>query len=119
MGVSRATYKTRIVKAMKAIGTYRKEYDLTIGLLANLQEQYDELNQQYMDAGMPYWEMTQAGKKKSPIVTTLESLRKDILAYQTALGLTPAGAKKLDMQQKTGGSSLLAEALRALGDDSS
>ena len=117
--MSRATYKTRIVKAMKAMGTYRKEYELTIGVLANLQEQYDQLNSKYMDEGMPYYENTQAGKKKSPIVTTLESLRKDILAYQTALGLTPAGARKLEMQQTSTGSSLLADALRRLEADSS
>ena len=39
---------------------------------------------------------TATGTKKAPIVTTLESLRKDVLAYLSALGLTPAGAKKLD-----------------------
>lgn len=116
--MSRASYKTRIVKAMKAMNTYRKEYDLSIGMLANLQEQYDQLNQQYMEAGMPYFEHTQAGKKKSPIVTTLESLRKDILAFQTALGLTPAGAKRLDMQQASDSTNPLVEALRMLESDS-
>lgn len=111
--MSKPKYKTRIMKAMKAMNTYRKEFDLAIGVLANLQEQYDELNARYMEAGMPYFENTQAGKKKSPIVTTLESLRKDILAYQTALGLTPQGAKRLDTQQAdtggTGFESMLAE----------
>lgn len=112
--MSRASYKTRITRAMKSLGTYRKEYDLTIGMLANLQEQYEQLNRTYMDEGLPYYEDTQTGRKKSPIVTTLESLRKDILAYQTALGLTPAGAKKLDMQQTDTEPSDLVKALRAL-----
>lgn len=117
--MSRASYKTRVVKAMKAMGTYRKEYDLPIGTLAGLLEQYERLNQMYMDEGMPYYDNTQAGKKKSPIVTTLESLRKDILAYETALGLTPAGAKKLDGQPADAGASPLVKALMMLESDSS
>lgn len=117
--MSRASYKTRVVKAMKAMGTYRKEYDLPIGTLAGLLEQYDRLNQIYMDEGMPYFDNTQAGKKKSPIVTTLESLRKDILAYETALGLTPAGAKKLDGQPADAAVSPLVKALMMLESDSS
>lgn len=116
--MSRASYKTRVVRAMKAMGTYRKEFDLAIGVLANLLEQYDKLNQLYMDEGMPYYDNTQQGKKKSPIVTTLESLRKDILAYETALGLTPAGAKKIDGQPADEGESPLIKALVRLERDS-
>lgn len=115
--MSRASYKTRIMKAMKAMKTYRKEFDLPIGVLANLLEQYEVLNAKYMEEGMPYCDNTQAGKKKSPIVTTLESLRKDILAYQTALGLTPQGAKKLDTQQEGASTSPLAQALARLESD--
>ena len=33
--------------------------------------------------------------KKSPVVTTLESLRRDMLAVEDALGLTPRGLLKL------------------------
>lgn len=117
--MGKPSYKTQIKNAMIAMGTYRVEYALPIGTLAGLLEQYDKLNQMYVDAGMPYFDNTQAGKKKSPIVTTLESLRKDILAYETALGLTPAGAKKLDGQTADAGASPLVKALLILESDSS
>ena len=114
--VAKAKYTTKIKKAMKAMGTYEQVYDMTIGMLAQLMEQYDVLNAKYLEAGMPYFEHTQAGKKKSPIVTTLESLRHDILSYQTALGLTPNGAKSLDIKKTSGGPSKLEKALMAAGD---
>ena len=47
-------------------------------------------------SGFRYFEDTDSGTKKAPIVTTLESLRKDILAYATQLGLTPSGIKKIN-----------------------
>jgi phage terminase small subunit len=34
--------------------------------------------------------------KRSPMIATLESLRKDILSYSNALGLTPSGLRKLN-----------------------
>jgi len=52
-------------------------------------------------------------------VTTLESLRKDVLAYMNALGLTPMGAKKIDAAGDAGKPlDPFAKALESLGDDS-
>lgn len=36
------------------------------------------------------------GKKKSPELQTLETLRKDFLSYASQLGLTPHGLKKIN-----------------------
>ena len=91
----RPNYRAQIVKAMKALGTYRAEYEGAISVLVQLRWQYDTLTKQFEESGFAYFEQTDSGTKKAPIVTTLESLRKDMLAYMTALGLTPAGAKKL------------------------
>ena len=38
--------------------------------------------------------------KRSPIVATLETLRKDILSYSNALGLTPSGLKKINDEMR-------------------
>ena len=89
-------YALRIRNAMKRLGTYRPEYENAIGILAQLQRQYDTLTERYEREGMRFEVETSMGSKKAPIVTTLESLRKDVLAYMGALGLTPAGAKKID-----------------------
>ena len=111
-------YKTRIKKQMKTAGTYHPRWDITIDILAHMLQQYDALNETFVESGMQYAEHTAAGSKKAPIVTTMEKLRTDILQYQNALGLTPLGAKKLDLQEQTPKSNMLAEALMALRDDS-
>ena len=89
-------YAARIRNAMKKMGTYRPEYEMAIGTLAQLKRQYDEITERFENAGMPFEVETETGSKKAPIVTTRESLRKDVLAYMGALGLTPAGARRLE-----------------------
>ncbi len=89
-------YTLALRKSMKQLGTYRPEYESAIAIAAQLMEQYDTLTCAFEESGWAYETSTATGTKKAPIVTTLESLRKDVLAYLSALGLTPAGAKKLD-----------------------
>lgn len=81
--------------AMKALDTYKPEYESQIRIYADLLYQYDMLNKKYKAADYPFSEPTNAGSKKAPIVTTLESLRKDILQYALALGLNPKGLRTL------------------------
>lgn len=86
---------TMIKKKMQELGTYRKEFDQAIVILVQLQKQYDTLTEIFEKSGYAYEVSTEQGSKKAPIVTTLESLRKDILSYMNALGLTPIGLKNL------------------------
>lgn len=92
-------YTLRIRNAMKHLGTYRPEFEMAIGMLAQLQRQYDMLAERFEREGMPFEVETETGSKKAPIVTTMESLRKDMLAYMGAMGLTPAGARRLDAER--------------------
>ena len=112
-------YRLQFRKRMQALGTYKEEYEGAIEILAQLQEQYDELTRMFRDSGYCYAEHTTSGTKKAPIVTTLESMRKDILAYMGALGLTPAGAKKLDAVVGGAAEDPFAAALAKLETDSS
>lgn len=83
-------------RLMQDAGTYRKEYDQAIKNLTQMQKQYDVLSKKFADAGYPFEVETEQGTKKAPIVTTLEALRRDILAYMNALGFTPMGMKRLE-----------------------
>lgn len=112
-------YRATIRHRMKSLGVYRKEYDGAVDVLDQLLEQYDALTERFVSSGYSIAEMTATGTKKAPIVTTLESLRKDVLAYMNALGLTPMGAKKIDAAVDAGKPlDPFAKALEALGDDS-
>jgi len=83
-------------KSMRSLGIYKAEFEPIIKIYAQLRDQYDELTGQFEASGFNFQIATKAGSKKAPIVTTLESLRKDILSYASQLGLTPQGLLKAD-----------------------
>ncbi len=99
-----ATSKKSVVENMKKLGVYRPEFDLTIDIYVGLIKQYNSLQKAFNSALKNgekieeiVTEMTaDGGCKKSPIVATLENLRKDILTYSVQLGLTPAGLKRIN-----------------------
>lgn len=101
---------------MKALGVYKQEFEPIIKVYGQLRKQYEVLTEKFIASGYDFEELTNTGTKKAPIVTTLESLRKDILAYASQLGLTPQGLLKVkedafSEQKKSGG---LASALSEL-----
>lgn len=108
------TAEAKAKKDMVSLGVYKPEFDPIIKIYGQLREQYDELTTQFKSSGYEFSEETNAGSKKAPIVTTLESLRKDILSYASQLGLTPQGLLKADdaafKKKKT---SALADAIKA------
>lgn len=83
-------------KLMQKAGTYREEYDTALKNLTRMQKQYDALEKKFAEDGYPFEVETEQGTKKAPIVTTLEALRRDILAYMNALGFTPLGMKRME-----------------------
>lgn len=113
-------YAAEIRRHMKSLGLYRKEYEPAILTLADISRQYDVLTKQFADGGYQFAELTETGSKKAPIVTTLESLRKDKLSFMNALGMTPRGAVQTDSvtPKKEKKTSALAAAFEKLGDSS-
>lgn len=108
------THRTRVRKVMRDLGVYKPEYEAMIAIYADLCEQYDAITEQFVQSGYQFEEATNAGSKKAPIVTTLESLRKDILTYANALGLTPKGFQALEAPKEVK-VSILEKALSGLG----
>lgn len=84
---------------MQKLGIYKSEYETTIKRYAEMQTQYNKLLKATKKQPDWYAEKTAAGTKKSALAGTLENLRKDLLAYETALGLTPAGLKKVSVEK--------------------
>lgn len=88
-------YAAEARRGMKALEVYKKQFEPIIKIYAQLHEQYDVYTQLLEETGYQYCEETQTGTKKHPLITTLESLRKDILAYASQLCLTPQGLRKI------------------------
>ncbi|MEG0944385.1 MAG: P27 family phage terminase small subunit [Angelakisella sp.] len=113
--VRKETIKKNTVTAMKKLGTYKAEYEPVIDIYCEMREQYELYTKRLKDDDYKCSEYTATGgTKKSGLTGTIESLRKDILAYSDRLQLNP---KALDEKttQKKGKTSALAKALSNLG----
>lgn len=84
-----------IKHSMEKLGTWRDEYESAARVLADRMKQYDELSRQFAAGGYECEIVTATGRKKAPIVATLEALSSSILAWMGALGLTPTAARKM------------------------
>lgn len=92
---SKMSPESKARACMKSLGIYKPEFEPIIKTYGELKDQYDELTRRFIGSDYKFEEPTAAGMKKAPIVTTLESLRKDILSYAAQLGLTPQGLLKV------------------------
>ena len=91
----------RTKKNMQTLEIYKPEFDTTISIYASLIEQYQALEKEFKANEYKVEEKTGANNsKRSPMIATLESLRKDILSYSNALGLTPSGLRKINDEMK-------------------
>jgi phage terminase small subunit len=107
---SKETIKKNTVRDMKSLGVYKPEYDPLIDVYSDLFSQYLRANKEFELSGFQYETETAAGgTKKSAIVATLESLRKDLLAYSDRLCLNPKAIQSVTTD--TPKKSKLAEAL--------
>jgi phage terminase small subunit len=106
--------KNATVKDMQTLGTYKPEYDAIIDIYCELREQYEFYTKQFKEKKFKCDEYTAAGgTKKSALVSTIETLRKDILQYSDRLYLNPKSMleeKNKPVKKK----SALAEALSKL-----
>ena len=109
--ITAKSIKSKVVKQMKDLGTYRKEFEMIIDIFAGMLYQYQKLAQDYADMGYPVTDtyVNKAGaenERKVPILTAMEILRKDILSYSNQLMMNPKslgggekGKRGLDVTQ--------------------
>lgn len=79
---------------MKALGNYKPEYGDVVNVYVDLLIQYQLYSERYEKMGFPVSEdyTNKAGatnQRKVPILTALETIRKDILTYSDRLGFNP------------------------------
>ena len=94
-------YKEKIVADMKAIETYKPEFDKTIEALAKIYVDMDNARSQFEASGgnMIVAHVNKGGNKnlvKNPFYVIIENLQANILLYNRELGLTPKGLKQIN-----------------------
>lgn len=100
-------WKSRIVKAMKAVGTYQPAFDSVILTLASILERRDEAEEVYINSGNePIVEHTNKGGatnlEQNPVLRLINDLNRDALQYWRDLGLTPSGLRKINEEALQG-----------------
>lgn len=82
--------REKTVESMKELNTFKPEYEPIVQIYAELCHQYQKLTAEWKSLKYVCGSTTAAGGgKKHPLVSTIESLRKDILAYSDRLCLNP------------------------------
>lgn len=96
------TIKRRTIGYMKELNTYKKQYNQLIEVYSDLLYQYYILTKQFEETGYEVViETEKSGGKKSPILATLENLRKDIGTYSDRLLLNAKSNKDSEINIKT------------------
>lgn len=107
------TIRDQTVKDMKALGTYKPEYSRIIEIYAQIMAEYNQITKDFEENGYKIEVNTdQGGSKKSPTLSALEVLRKDILAYSDRLCLNPKALETVTIEKSK--SSKLAAALEKM-----
>jgi hypothetical protein len=110
---SKGTIKNATIADMKKLGVHKPEYNRLIDIYADLIFQYHKALEEFEKGNYQYETVTAAGgTKKSAIVATLETLRKDILAYSDRLCLNPKAIETVTIEK--GSKSKLANVLSDL-----
>lgn len=117
MAKTKRAVENEVKRKMKELGTYKKEYDQIIKIYAGMLFQYQIFEQQFEESGFRITEQytNKAGatnERKVPLLTAMESLRKDIAAYSDRLCLNPKALDNVTAEKN--GKSTLASVLSKL-----
>lgn len=113
---SRKTKITKVynktVENMRAVGTYRPEFEVSVRRYAEMRIQYDILNEKWYEDGCKITEeyTNKSGAKnqrKTAMYLSMEMMRKELVEMENLFGLTPKGlraikVKGLEEKQKSG-----------------
>ena len=99
--MKKRAWKSRIKKACMEAGTYKPYFDNVIDTLAGIMEIRDQAKADYDESeeGLVTAQTNKSGFTnlvKNPLFSIWEDMTKLALTYWTALGLTPAGLKKIN-----------------------
>jgi phage terminase small subunit len=112
--ISKESIKKNTIADMKKLGVYKAEYEPIIDIYCEMREQYELYTKQLKDKEYKCDEWTAAGgTKKSALISTIETIRKDILLYSDRLKLNPKAYADDEPKAKTK-KSKLGEALSSL-----
>lgn len=96
----KANYKKMLMDATKAIGTYDKSFDASLNILAEILMERDAVYKEYVKQGRKPLVLIISDRgaenmRPNPLLKQWNDLNSSALSYLSAVGLTPAGLKKI------------------------
>ncbi|MGG2091912.1 P27 family phage terminase small subunit [Bacillus sp. S13(2024)] len=106
MAKTKRAVENEIKRKMKELGIYKKEYDQVIKIYAGMLYQYQIFENKFEESGFQITESytNKAGatnERKVPLLTAMESLRKDIASYSDRLCLNPKSLETVTVENNT------------------
>lgn len=103
--MTKAEWKESITTACKDAGTYQPNFEAIVDTLSDILEQRDKIYEQYVKEGEEAVVIHKSdrgaeNRKINPLLTAWDNLNKTALSFWKELGGTPAGLKKLNLEQK-------------------
>lgn len=100
-------YQKRIRAACQSIGTYRTEFDIVIGRLAELYVRRDSTKDDFIKSGggVIITQVNKSGNSyqtKNPLLQEIDHVDRMILDIERELGLTPSAIKKINVELMRG-----------------
>ncbi|MGO4887077.1 P27 family phage terminase small subunit [Anaerobacillus sp. MEB173] len=107
MTKTKRAIENEVKRKMKELGTYKKEYDQIIKIYSGMLYQYQIFEEQFEESGFKITESytNKAGatnERKVPLLTAMESLRKDIASYSDRLCLNPKSLETVTTEKANG-----------------
>lgn len=118
------TWRKRIIASMKAIGSYQPAFNMAIDTLAQILEMRDQAAAQFVaDGGMMMKtrmnRVREENAYKNPLVSVIDDLNRQALAYIKELGLTSRSFRLSGGKTETNASSCLIDIMNEMYDDAS
>ena len=100
MARTKKSIRAETIKNMKALGTYKPEYNNVIDIFVGMLHQYENFQAEFERSGYKIEEeyTNKAGAtnmRKTPLFSAMEKLRMDIATYSDKLGLNPKALESI------------------------
>lgn len=97
---NKASYKKILMNATKELGTYDKSFDASLNILAEIMTERENVYKEYVKGGRHPLVLTISDRgaenyRQNPLLKQWNDLNSSALSYLSAVGLTPAGLKKI------------------------
>lgn len=98
---NKASYKKTLLNATKELGTYDKSFDSTLNILAEILTEREAVYKEYVKQGRKPLVLIISDRgaenmRPNPLLKQWNDLNTSALSYLSAVGLTPAGLKKIN-----------------------